>query len=127
MHPVVGTQDARILCVTAVAVSLGAAAFQAVNGDASGTDENVCTHTQYDHEPWWEVDLGCVMTIDRIVVNSRMPNTTDFPQRICPYFILGAVNSFDGFTGSGRCGEQCLCALRCVSWCSSESPCAKVV
>jgi hypothetical protein len=125
--------------------------FLAVNGDASGASEEVCTHTQFDHEPWWEVslsggavpqspqrvaaiclsfppllqsrgvggwcgaswcpvppfpqvDLGCVCTLDRIVVNSRRASAgTDFPQRICPFFILGAVRPFDGLTGQGRC------------------------
>ena len=41
---------------------------EAVNGDASGTDENVCTHTQFDHEPWWEVDLGAVRHTFRVVI-----------------------------------------------------------
>jgi hypothetical protein len=42
-------------------------------------------------------------TIDHVVINSRRANaSTDFPQRICPFFILGSVRPIDGFNGQGR-------------------------
>jgi hypothetical protein len=50
---------------------------QAVNGDASGTDENVCTHTQFDHEPWWEVDLGTVRGWARVIAHVVARGGTD--------------------------------------------------
>jgi hypothetical protein len=85
---------------------------QAVNGVKDGVNEETCTHTQYDHEPWWEVDLGDVATIDHIIVYSRRPNaSTDFPQRICPYYIMGSVTPFPGFSGKGRQVLAC-CSLR---------------
>jgi hypothetical protein len=108
--------------------SLGFAGFpsQAVNGDTSGASEAVCTHTQYDEEPWWEVDLGATCSIEKIVVYCRKPNaSTNFPQRICPFFILGSVVPFTGFVGKGAaeknleiCGFKVLIAKagRAVVW-----------
>ena len=79
-----------------------------MNGNTDGTNEEVCTHTQYDDEAWWEVDLGATASVDRIIVYSRQPNSsTNFAQRICPYYIMGSVVPFSGVAGKGRCGAIC--------------------
>lgn len=84
--------------------------LQAVNGVTEGRNEDMCTHTQYDEEAWWEVDLGTICSIDRIIVFSRQPNSsTNFAQRICPYYIMGSVVPFSGFAGKGRCVKRFPC------------------
>jgi hypothetical protein len=45
---------------------------RAVDGDRTGEwDHGSVTHTAEQTEPWWEVDLGAVSKIDRIVVWNR--------------------------------------------------------
>ena len=47
----------------------------AVNGDNSGDGLKKCISTQQDPQPWWEVDLGELATIDTI----KLWNRTDEP------------------------------------------------
>jgi hypothetical protein len=47
----------------------GYTAGQAVNGQVSGTD---LTHTQYEAQAWWQVDLGNVHFIDSIKLWNRV-------------------------------------------------------
>lgn len=76
--------------------------LQAVNGETDGASEATCTHTQYDEDAWWEVDLGSIASIDRVVVYSRQATSgTNFAQRICPYYIMGSVRAFPGSSGRG--------------------------
>ena len=47
-----------------------------MNGKKSGKGERRCTHTQLDPQAWWEVDLGQLCVIERIIVWNR----TDAPE-----------------------------------------------
>ncbi len=48
---------------------------KALNGDTKGNGEAMCTHTQFEDNAWWEVDLGHPSVIDCI----RIWNRTDTP------------------------------------------------
>ncbi len=51
---------------------LGGAASRAIDGNTSGVwTENSVTHTQTSESPWWELDLGDLRAIDRLVVWNR--------------------------------------------------------
>ena len=83
-------------------------AYLAVNGCITGLGEEQCTHTQYDIEPWWEVDLGEVCTIDRIVVYNRrdvdMPPGVKpdyYSSRLFPSALLLSPLPFPSKTGEG--------------------------
>jgi hypothetical protein len=53
-------------------------AFLAVDGVIRGGDEASCTHTQREDEPWWEVDLRdlCSIELVEIFVQHRPPPPT---------------------------------------------------
>jgi hypothetical protein len=52
--------------------SLGAAADRAIDGNTDGSwPGNSVTHTNSEHEPWWEVDLGSMQLVNRIVIWNR--------------------------------------------------------
>lgn len=52
--------------------SLGAAADRAIDGNTDGSwPGNSVTHTNSEHEPWWEVDLGSMRLVNRIVIWNR--------------------------------------------------------
>lgn len=56
----------------ASSVSFGGAASRAVDGNTNGAySNNSCTHTNDENNPWWEVDLGAVYDISRIVIWNR--------------------------------------------------------
>jgi len=45
---------------------------RAIDGNTSGVyEENTVTHTATEANPWWEVDLGAVKSVDRIVLYNR--------------------------------------------------------
>nr|XP_060628778.1 fucolectin-like [Anolis sagrei ordinatus] len=48
-------------------------AWKAVDGNCDGNLDHVgsCTHTKYDYEPWWYVDLGSHHSISTVVVKNR--------------------------------------------------------
>jgi hypothetical protein len=50
----------------------GGSASRAVDGNTSGNYwSNSVTHTAFQSNPWWEVDLGSMTDVDRIVVWNR--------------------------------------------------------
>jgi hypothetical protein len=50
----------------------GGSAEQAVEGDfASDSDSNSMAQTDYEHQPWWQVDLGSSETIDSVEIWNR--------------------------------------------------------
>jgi len=62
----------------------GGAASRAVDGNTSGIYwDNSVSHTAYQSNPWWEVDLGEMTDVDRIVVWNRTDG--------------GLANRLDGF------------------------------
>ena len=65
-------------------VSLGALAGLAIddNTDGSWGGKSVC-HTLNEKEPWWEVDLGSVQPIDRIVIWNRTDGNLE--TRLSPF------------------------------------------
>lgn len=82
--------------------------YLAVDGEDSGLGEDVCTHTQHDMEPWWEVDLGEVCTIERIEVYNRRdvqlpPGSVPhrFSKRLFPCAVLLATKRMTSKTGDG--------------------------
>uniref|UniRef100_A0A8C8SK30 Fucolectin tachylectin-4 pentraxin-1 domain-containing protein n=1 Tax=Pelusios castaneus TaxID=367368 RepID=A0A8C8SK30_9SAUR len=47
-------------------------AGHAVDGNCNGhRPQGSCTHTQYDREPWWMVDLGTTHSISAVIVKNR--------------------------------------------------------
>ena len=52
--------------------SLSAVADRAIDGNTNGSwgGKSVC-HTNREHHPWWEVDLGTACEINRIVIHNR--------------------------------------------------------
>ena len=45
---------------------------KAIEGCASRNfARSCCTHTNYDMEPWWEMDMGTVYEISKIVIQRR--------------------------------------------------------
>lgn len=59
---------------------------RAVDGNTDGNwYAETTTHTDYDAEAWWEVDLGSVQRIDRIDVWNRTENV---PERLSNFHIL---------------------------------------
>jgi hypothetical protein len=59
---------------TATQSSVGSAgsAERANDGNTSGVyEENTVTHTATEANPWWELDLGAVKSVDRIVLYNR--------------------------------------------------------
>ncbi|MFV1965796.1 MAG: glycosyl hydrolase, partial [Pirellulaceae bacterium] len=51
---------------------LGADAGRVIDGDTDGSwTGNSVSHTHHQADPWWEVDLGSVQPVDRIVIFNR--------------------------------------------------------
>lgn len=79
----------------------------AVNGKRSGKGERRCTHTQLDPQAWWEVDLGQLSVIERVIVWNR----TDVPEddsshprdeytgRLFPFWIFISQTEFSDAVG----------------------------
>jgi len=54
---------------------LGGAPSRAIDGNTSGKwEENSVTHTNTSDSPWWEVDLGESVPLDRIALFNRTDN-----------------------------------------------------
>ena len=59
---------------TATQSSVGSngAPERAIDGNTSGVyEDNTVTHTATEANPWWEVDLGAVKSVDKIVLYNR--------------------------------------------------------
>ena len=73
-------------------VIFGADAFRAVDGNQNGDfNANSVTATDYEDNPWWEVDLGGLSEIDEILVYNRTDNRSD---RLQNFYILFSENPF---------------------------------
>jgi len=75
---------------------------KANNGDIRGSGENYCIHTQYDAQPFWEVDLGRMCIIEKIILWNREDDPLDagaprdqFRRRLFPCWILVAAGEMD--------------------------------
>ena len=67
----------------------------AVNGRVSGKGESRCTHTQLDPQAWWEVDLGELCVIERVIVWNRTDKPPDetrasdeYTKRLFPFWMF---------------------------------------
>lgn len=80
-----------------------ASASRAVDGNTDGSwNSGSVSHTLVDPEPWLEVDLGNVYSIDEVVVWNR----TDCCQaRLTDYYVFVKQTPFDNDTVSGLLGE----------------------
>lgn len=78
----------------------------AVNGVKDGYGLKMCTSTQQDAQPWWDLDLGSFATIDEI----RIWNRTDAPQdrsqprnlfssRLFPFWVMVGNEPFPNYAG----------------------------
>lgn len=67
-------------------------AFKAIDGNTNGTwGGNSLTHTNYDFQAWWQVDLGFTAQIDQI----KLWNRTDCcPDRLSNYYVLVSNEPF---------------------------------
>jgi len=71
---VISGDDNVAVAGTATQSSVGSngTADRAVDGNTSGVyEENTVTHTATEANPWWEVDLGAVKSVDKIVLYNR--------------------------------------------------------
>ena len=78
----------------------------AVNGKKSGKGERRCTHTQLDPQAWWEVDLGQLCVIERIVVWNRTDKPEDetrprdeYTSRLFPFWVFVSQTEFSDLVG----------------------------
>lgn len=57
---------------SASSVGFNTVAYDAIDGNTDGNfDHGSVVHTNYDANPWWQVDLGATYTLDRIVIYNR--------------------------------------------------------
>ena len=70
----------------------GGNASRGVDGNTSGNwDNNSATHTDFEHQPWWQVDLGGVQQVDTV----RIWNLTSCcSERLSNFYVLVSDNPF---------------------------------
>ena len=103
----------------------------ASNGDINGDGEKYCTHTCRDDQAWWEVDLGALAVIEKIVLWNRTDEPADrgqprdyFSRRLFPCWVIVSSDRFpdDREEGLDSALEQADCArkftenVRCSEW-----------
>lgn len=65
---------------------VNAVAARAVDGNQDGYFPNASvTHTDYQAQPWWQVDLGSVRQIDEVKIFNR---TDCCPERLTPFYLF---------------------------------------
>ena len=81
-------------------------AMRAVDGNTDGGKERNCAHTQMDPQAWWEVDLGCEVTILAIKVWNRSDEPFDparekdtYTKRIVPCWVMVSHFPFGDLVG----------------------------
>jgi len=69
-----------------------ATADRAIDGNTSGNwADNSVNHTGYEHQPWWQVDLGSVQQIGEVVLWNRTDCCGD---RLSNFYLLVSDNPF---------------------------------
>jgi hypothetical protein len=72
--------------VSQSSTAYGGDAFQGVDGNTSGNfGDNTYTHTAFEHQPWWQVDLGSVQQIGAIVIWNI---TSCCSERLSNFYVL---------------------------------------
>lgn len=74
----------------------------AINGKTDGYGEQQCIHTQLDKHPYWEVDLGDVCTVEKVVVWNRQDAPLDssleddhFTARLFPCWLMTSMQELE--------------------------------
>ncbi len=63
-----------------------ATADRAIDGNTSGNYyDNSVNHTNYEHQPWWQVDLGSVQQIGAVILWNRTDAATE---RLSNFYVL---------------------------------------
>src|ERR1051325_2784896 len=71
----------------------GAPASRAVDGNTNGNwANNSVTHTDYNYEGWWQVDLGSVQSISSIKLSNR---TDCCAERLSNFYVLVSDEPFN--------------------------------
>lgn len=77
-------------------------AMYAINGKKDGNGVNKSSCTQQESQPWWEIDLGKIAIIDKIVVWNRTDEPTDknlprdhITSRIYPFWVMAGPEPFN--------------------------------
>src|SRR6266542_3471458 len=72
--------------------SFGGESSRGVDGNTSGNwGDNSVSHTNFEHQPWWQVDLGSVQQIGTV----RLWNRTDCcSERLSNFYVLVSDNPF---------------------------------
>jgi NedA-like, galactose-binding domain/PA14 domain len=69
-----------------------ATADRAIDGNTSGNwADNSVNHTGYEHQPWWQVDLGSVQQIGTVILWNR---TDCCSERLSNFYVLVSDNPF---------------------------------
>jgi hypothetical protein len=69
-----------------------ATADRAIDGNTNGNYfDNSVTHTNLEHQPWWQVDLGSVQQIGEIILRNR---TDCCGERLSNFYVLISDNPF---------------------------------
>jgi hypothetical protein len=73
-------------------IAFDAPASRAVDGNTSGNwSNNSVTHTNFEHQPWWQVDLGSVQQIGAVILWNR---TDCCSERLSNFYVLVSDNPF---------------------------------
>ena len=77
--------------VSQSSLASGGVASRAVDGETNGTwDRHSVTHTNYESEAWWEVDLGSIHRIEKIAIWNRR----ELPERLSNFYVLVSEQPF---------------------------------
>jgi len=72
--------------VSQSSTALGADASRAVDSNTNGNwNDNSVTHTNFEHQPWWQVDLGSVQQIGAVILWNRTDGGSD---RLSNFYVL---------------------------------------
>ena len=86
----------------------GYLASKALRGNRDGSRETLLTHTLIDAESWWDLDLGEMCVVEKIVVWNRTDKPKDssrpedfYTARLFPFWMMASLTPFGDEVGSG--------------------------
>ena len=77
--------------------------FLANDGNLSQKGTGFCSHTQLDHDPWWQVDLLRPIEVTHLFVLNRWDCCIDILHN---FEVRIGNNSEDGGKNNARCGDS---------------------